>query len=84
MSGNKLFLDTNIIVYFLAGDETIAELINGKTVYVSFITQLELLGYAGLRVEEQRRIENFLADCVIIDIDNAIKQRVVDVVNRTS
>lgn len=29
MSGNKIFLDTNILLYLLAGDETIAELLNG-------------------------------------------------------
>jgi|GEM_PF-1651400 len=43
MSGNKLFLDTNIIIYFLSGDQTLAELIDEKTIYVSFVTQLELL-----------------------------------------
>jgi len=28
MSGNKLFLDTNIILYLLNGDLTLAELLN--------------------------------------------------------
>lgn len=79
MSGNKLFLDTNIIVYLLNGDETIAELINTKTVYVSFITQLELLGYVGLSNPERKRIEDFLLDCVVIDINNSIKQRVIEI-----
>jgi predicted nucleic acid-binding protein len=41
MSGNKLFLDTNIILYLLNGDETVAEFINGKQLFISFITQLE-------------------------------------------
>lgn len=78
MSGNKLFLDTNIIVYFLSGDKTIADLIDGKTVYVSFVTQLELLGYAGLSKAEENRIESFLSECVIIDINNVIKQKVIE------
>ena len=34
MSGNKIFLDTNILLYLLSGDETIAELLNGKQFYI--------------------------------------------------
>jgi predicted nucleic acid-binding protein len=45
MSGSNLLLDTNIFLYLLGGDETIAETLNGKNIYVSFITELELLGY---------------------------------------
>lgn len=46
MNGNKVFVDTNIILYLLGGDSTIAELLNGKQIYISFITQLELLSYS--------------------------------------
>jgi len=52
MSGDKLFLDTNIIIYFLSGDKTLAELIDEKMIYVSFVTQLELLSYHGLSSSE--------------------------------
>lgn len=38
MNGSKLFLDTNIILYLLDGDETLAELLNGKQLYISIIT----------------------------------------------
>ena len=59
MSGNKIFLDTNILLYLLAGDETIAELLNGKQFYISFITQLELLGYSELdNKQEQIKVIN--------------------------
>lgn len=44
MSGNSLLIDTNIALYLLNGDNTIAELLDGKDVYLSFISELELLG----------------------------------------
>lgn len=44
MNGNKLFLDSNVILYLLSGDYTVAEFLNGKQLFVSFISQLELLG----------------------------------------
>ena len=74
MSGNKLFLDTNIIVYFLGGDETLATFLNNRTVYVSFITQLELLSYSQITLEEEGRIEQFLSQCIITDINPSIKK----------
>ncbi len=35
MSGNSLLLDTNTFLYLLAGDETLAEFLNGKKLYIS-------------------------------------------------
>jgi len=34
MNGNNFFLDTNIVLYLLNGDKTIAELLNGKQLLV--------------------------------------------------
>ena len=66
MSGNKIFLDTNILLYLLSGDITIAELLNGKQFYISFITQLELLGFSDLDPGEEEIIINLLNNCIII------------------
>lgn len=78
MNGSKLFLDTNVIIYFLSGDRTLADLIDCKTIHVSFITQLELLSYHDISHEEESRISNFLSDCVITDINASIKKSVID------
>jgi predicted nucleic acid-binding protein len=42
MSGN-IFVDTNIAIYLLSGNEQVADLLDGQTVYLSFVTELELL-----------------------------------------
>jgi predicted nucleic acid-binding protein len=77
MSGNKVFLDTNIILYLLGGDKTIAELLNGKLFYISFVTQLELLGFPGLDRKQEEIINDLLSKCVILDINDDIKSRVI-------
>ncbi len=74
MSGSSIFLDTNIVLYLLSGDVTIAELLNKKTLFVSFVIELELLGYKDISPEEAKRIENFLNDVTIIDINSDIKR----------
>ena len=77
MNGNKLFVDTNIVLYLLSGDSTLAELLDGKQLYISFVTQLELLGYKGISGKEKKLIEDFISQCVVIDINNRIKSEVI-------
>lgn len=77
MSGTKLFVDTNIILYLLGGDETLAEFLNGRQVYISFITELELLGYPGLDEKDRKTIQSFLGQCIITDINKTIKEEVI-------
>ena len=77
MNGNNLFLDTNIILYLLNGDETLAELLNNKQLYISVITELELLAYKGITAKEEKVIKEFVAQCKTITINNAVKQETI-------
>lgn len=77
MNGNKLFLDTNIILYLLNGDETLAELLNGKQLYISVITELELLAYKGITAKEEKIINEFVSQCKTITITTAVKQETI-------
>ncbi len=49
MNGDNILIDTNIALYLLNGDSVVAEILDGKNVYVSFITELELLGFHEIR-----------------------------------
>jgi len=39
------FINTNIAIYLLDGDRSLADILHNKRLYLSFITQLELLDY---------------------------------------
>lgn len=78
MSGTKIFADTNILLYLLNGDETLASFLEGKQIYVSFVTQLELLSYSKLKKTEQKIIDEMLNHCVIIDINSPIKIKTIE------
>jgi predicted nucleic acid-binding protein len=57
-------LDTNIVLYLLSGDKTIADFLNKKQGYVSVITELELIGYPDIsdtELQERffRRLHNY-------------------------
>jgi len=78
MSGNSLLIDTNIAFYLLSQDDTIAELLDGQDIYLSFVSELELLGYKYLTETDRKRIEAFISDCIIIDINEEIKRNAIN------
>ena len=73
----NLLVDTNIILYLFSGDARVAEFLQGQVLYLSFITELELLGYPGLTQNEEKTIREFLEECVIIDINRQIKDEAI-------
>ena len=73
MSGNKLFVDTNIVIYLLSGDDVLASFFNGRSLYLSYITELELLSYSSITTEDENRINDFLEDCSLVDFNPYIK-----------
>ncbi len=79
MNGNSLFIDTNIALYLLNGDEMIAGLLEGRDVYISFITELELLGFQGLEPSEIPAIESFIEDCIVIELNQSIKEKTIHI-----
>lgn len=73
MSGGELVIDTNIILYALGGDDLLVDFLQDRILHVSFITELELLGYAALGTEERRGCQAFLSACVLHDPTVEIK-----------
>ena len=79
MNGNSVLLDTNIVLYLLSGDEVFSNLLYNRKLYISFISQLELLGYKDIIAKERDEIRTFLDDCIIIDINTQIKEEVIKI-----
>ena len=77
MNGN-IFIDTNIAINLLGGNEQIAELLDQQTVCLSFVTELELLSKPDIKVEEEIRIKSLLSQCVILDFFPSLKEIVID------
>ncbi len=79
MNGNSILLDTNIVLYLLNGDKTLADLLYKQKLYLSFINQLELLGFRGITDYQLREINKFIRDCIVIDINEEIKNEVIEI-----
>ena len=79
MNGKDILIDTNIALYLLNGSTTLAALLQGKNPYISFITELELIGFKTITVKEEKHINSFINDCTIISLSNNIKQQYVSI-----
>lgn len=79
MSGSSVLVDTNILIYLFKGNERIYELLKGRDIWVSFITEMELLAFDGHSATELNTIKKFLGQCKIVDINRSIKDTAIDI-----
>lgn len=79
MNGKRIFADTNIIIYLLQGHPQIYELLNDREIWLSVITEIELLSYPTLTLSETRLLKDFLSECRVIDINRAIKEKTIEI-----
>ena len=78
MSGKEILVDTNIILYLLNGNDTLENYLQGKNIYLSFITELELIAPKVVPDSEERQIAELLKDCLIISLDDRIKRKYIE------
>lgn len=79
MNGNRLFVDTNILIYLLNGDLEVTQILDGKQLAISIITELELLAVPNLSKKEQSLIEQLINDCQVINISSGIKKVTIEI-----
>lgn len=73
----KQLLDTNIILYFLAGK--LKNPLPDNEYFVSGITQLELLSYPALDHKSELAIDKFLKQVEIINLNPEIIRKTIEI-----
>ncbi|MEI6334188.1 MAG: type II toxin-antitoxin system VapC family toxin [Methylococcaceae bacterium] len=71
----NIVLDTNAVLYFLGG--RLRDPLPQAHLYISVITEIELLSYPLLSSENESEIYGFLDDVTIVDLSTAIKQETI-------
>ena len=79
MNGSKLFVDTNICIYLLNDDQVVADLLNGYSIYISFITEIELCAYHSNNPLAKKILDSFIEAVTVVDINNDIKRKTVEI-----
>lgn len=78
MNGNRIFVDTNILIYYLKGNQEVDTMISDKDLVISFITELELLSLPNLTEDSLNVIHGLLKNCFIVDLNNEIKKSTIE------
>ncbi|PYJ64211.1 MAG: PIN domain nuclease [Verrucomicrobia bacterium] len=68
-------LDTNVALYLLGGQ--LAEPLPAGSYGVSVITEMELLAWPSLTIEEEKKIREFLGQLIVCELTPSIRGRAV-------
>ena len=74
MTGISILTDTNPLIYLLDGNTEIARILDGKIVWLSVISELELFGKKGLSTQDIQQINALVRSCYIAEINPDIKK----------
>jgi predicted nucleic acid-binding protein len=79
MSGDNILADTNLIIHLLNGNAVAREVLEGKSIWLSCITEMEVLSYPRLSEKEVRLIKEFFAECIIVELGGEVKETAIAV-----
>jgi predicted nucleic acid-binding protein len=78
MNGKEILVDSNILIYLLSGNKFIAEELESAKVFLSFITEVELLSYSKLSKAGETRIKTMFEELNIIPYSESIKATTIE------
>lgn len=86
MSGNKLVLDTNVIIYYLRGVNNSFDFIKkhvNDQINISIISKIELLSYHDTTDEDETLINGFIKKLTVVSISTEIEQNTIEFRRKT-
>jgi|LakMenE18May11ns_1017448.scaffolds.fasta_scaffold9033350_1 hypothetical protein len=82
MGDKHLLVDTNVLIHHWNGDARTTSIMDGAVIHVSFITEIETLGFHGYTAHERAKVTADMATILITDIDAGIKSAAIDLCAR--
>lgn len=80
MSGNSIVADTSLLVNFFNGVELAKKAMQERHIWLSCITEIELLSFHGLTEDEEVLIRSFLDESNVIDLLMPIRELAISLV----
>lgn len=73
MIADRVLADTNVLIYLIGGNARAAKALQGHNVYISFVTEIELMSQRTLTDDDLEDIEHLLSGLWINDVNPSIK-----------
>ena len=68
--------DTNFMIYIHEGNPIVSQFLNYQCA-ISFITEVELLGFNNLTPIQEKKLQNLVEDCWLIEWNSKIKEATI-------
>jgi len=78
MNGVDLFVDTNILINLAEGKKEVDQYLEGNNLFVSVITEIELLGWHKITNPQKSFFHELLSDCTLIGLTKPIKELAIE------
>ena len=75
-------MDSNIIVHIFQGRSDIASQLEGRMLYVSVVSRIELFAWPGPDTGRAKWLDAFLAECRIVELTKPIQEITIDIKKR--
>ena len=82
MNGNNIVADTSLLVNFFNGYEVAKKALVDQRIWISCITEIELLSFPGLPDNEKHLLRSFIDQCTLIEWDKSVRQLTIDLRSR--
>src|SRR5438309_909237 len=79
MNGDNIVADTSLLINFFNGEASTRKFIEGRMLFVSVITEIEVLSFPKLTLADKKLIKSFLSECLIIDLEPEIKELTIEI-----
>ena len=74
---NKFLLDTNILIQILQKKMDLINFLEGSELFISFMTELEVLSFHEISKAEEQQIYYYLSNIKIIEFNTLIKNETI-------
>ena len=79
MSGDRVVIDTNILLYFLDGDLNVSHFLEDYDPIISFVSELELLSAPEISQNEKLLIQDLLKDITVRKYSDKHKEDIIKI-----
>ena len=82
MPGEWVVADTSALIHLLEGKAIAVELLHSSEVFVSFVTEIELLSSKKSKKAQLERTRALMDDCTVLDPNRRIKELTIELRRR--
>jgi predicted nucleic acid-binding protein len=79
MNGDEMVADTNVFINLGLGKFNIDSILQDKIIFVSIISEIEILGFQKISDEDVSFFMQLLSTCHIVDLSQIIKMKAIDI-----